>query len=275
VSRIDSRDASARKVATHGKSAIIADAPAGPRVHSLSRGEGPLYRQLATILRAPIASGDLAPGSELPREADLAEHYGVSLITVRHALRELENDGLIRKRAAKQAVVASPDSRLNSGVAFKSFAEIAASARDRRLEIHSYKKERSVAACKAFSLAADETAYCLRATLFPKNVPTNFITFYFPPIVGARLKRTDFDDVVVFRSVQRHLGIELSRARITVRAEIASPSLARSLAYEEGGPVLVVEMLYFSAQGLPIELTISRNRADLFSLSYEAPNDLI
>ena len=89
------------------------------------------------------------------------------------------------------------------------------------------------------------------------------------------MKRSDFDDVVVFRSVQRHLGIELSRARITVRAEIANSSLARSLAYEEGAPILVVEMLYFSAQGAPIELTISRNRADLFSLSYEAPNDLI
>ena len=244
-----------------------ADAPADLPRHPLSRGEGPLYRQLATILRGPIVSGELAPGSALPREADLAGRYGVSLITVRHALRELETDGFIRKRAAKQAIVATPDAQLRSSVTFKSFAEIAASTKDRRLKIHSYKKERSLAAGKAFGLPPDETAYCLRATLFSKDVPTNFITFYFPPVIGARMKRSDFDDVVVFRSVQRHLGIELSRARITVRAEIATLGLARSLAYEEGAPILVVEMLYFSAQGAPIELTISRNRADLFSLA--------
>jgi len=32
-------------------------------------------------------------------------------------------------------------------------------------------------------------------------------------------------------------------------------------------------MLYLSAEGEPVELTINKNRADLFSLSYDAPND--
>jgi GntR family transcriptional regulator len=246
-----------------------------PARRSLSRGDGPLYRQLAAMLRQPIAKGDLSPGASLPREADLAQRYGVSLITVRHALRELEAEGLIKKRAAKQAIVASPDLGLAHSFAFKSFAEIAASTRDRHLEIHSYRKERSSIAGKVFGLASNEAAYCLKATLFSRNLPTNFTTFYFPPAIGARMKRSDFDDVVVFRSVQRHLGISLSRARISVRAETASAGLARSLDYEEGGPILVVEMLYFSTEGSPVELTISRNRADLFSLSYDAPNDLI
>jgi len=242
---------------------------------SLSRSDGPLYRQLAAILRQSIVDGDLSIGAELPREADLAERYSVSLITVRHALRELESDGLIKKRAAKQAIVVSPAAEPDSNFTFKTFAEIAASAKDRRLEIHSYRKERSTVASKAFALAPDETVYCLKATLFSRNIPTNFITFYFPPAIGARMRRSDFDDVVVFRSVQRHLGISLSRARITVRAETANAHLARSLDYEEGRPILVVEMLYFSTDGAPVELTISRNRADLFSLSYDAPNDLI
>ena len=56
----------------------------------------PRYRQLADTLRADIASGrypvggQLPPGSALPREADLAARFGVSLITVRQALRDLD-----------------------------------------------------------------------------------------------------------------------------------------------------------------------------------------
>ena len=97
----------------------------------LSRGDGPLYRQLAGLIRESIGNGALTEGSELPREADLAASYSVSLITVRHALRELEIDGLIKKRAAKQAIVTSPGGRLRNTFSFKSFAEIAASAVDK------------------------------------------------------------------------------------------------------------------------------------------------
>lgn len=242
---------------------------------ALSRDDGPLYRQLLGILRQPIVAGQLPPGSSLPREADLAARYGVSLITVRQALRDLESEGLIRKRAAKPAVVVEPESRGGGSFAFKSFAEIAASTRDRRLEIHSYRRERSSRAAKAFGLPPEEPIPCLRATLFMKDEPTGQTTFYFPPAIGARMKRSDFDDVVVFRSVQRHLGITLSGATITVRADVADEKLATALDYEVGRPILVIEMLYRSADGEPVELTINRNRADLFSLSYEAPNDLV
>ena len=91
-------------------------APTACPQRSLLRREGPLYRQLATLLRQPIVEGGLAPGTELPREADLAERYGISLITVRHALRELEAEGLIKKRPAKPAVVSSPEGRLGFNV---------------------------------------------------------------------------------------------------------------------------------------------------------------
>ena len=242
----------------------------------LSRDDGPLYRQLVAILKAPIAGGLIRPGTSLPREADLAERFGVSLITVRQALRDLENDGLIRKRAAKPAVVAGPGgARAKPSYGFQSFAEIAASTTNRRLDIHSYRKERSAAASAALGLAGDEALYCLRATLLMEDVPTGVTTFYFPPEVGAQMKRSDFDDVVVFRSVQRHLGITLSGARITVRAGVADEALAKALDYHVGGPILIIEMLYLSEAGEPVELTINRNRADLFSLSYDAPNDLV
>ncbi len=250
---------------------VLAEFPRG----ILVRQDGPLYRQLAASLRKPIEDGSLGPGSALPREADLAERFGVSLITVRQALRELETEGVIKKRPAKPAIVIGVEARAKSPFEFQSLAAIAASTKDRRLEIKSYRKERSAAAAEAFGLVPDEACHCLRAILFVGDQPVGQTTFYFPPTIGSRLRRKDFDDVVVFRALQRHLGITLSGARITVRAEIADARLAKALRYEIGGPILAIEMLYRTGDGEPVELTVNQNRADHFSLSYNAPNDLL
>ena len=78
----------------------------------LSRGRRPAL-QAAPRDSARIRSSAARPpvGTPLPREADLAESFQVSLITVRQALRDLEAEGLIQKRAAKPAIVADPSAR--------------------------------------------------------------------------------------------------------------------------------------------------------------------
>ncbi len=239
----------------------------------LVRQDGPLYRQLAEILRAPIVDGVFPIGAVLPKEADIAGRFGISLITVRQALRELETDGLIQKRAAKPAIVAARVPKQRIGSVFRSIADIAASATDSRLEVRSYRRERSVAASEAFGLRPNKSCYCLRATLVADNRPDTGVTTYFPPDIGQRLTRDDFDDVLIFRAIEKHLGIRIGRAHITVKAESATPTTAKDLDFAEGSPVLLVEMLYFDLDGRPVELTQGRHRGDVFSLSYDVSND--
>jgi GntR family transcriptional regulator len=240
----------------------------------LIRDNGPLYRQLAAILRASISEGIYRVGTELPKEAEIASRHGISLITVRQALRELEADGLIRKRSAKPALVASQRAAPQLGSAFRNFADIAAFTRGARLEIASYRRNHSEAAKAALGLSGRADTYCLRGTLMVGNHPHAHIASYFPAEIGRRLKRSDFDDVLIFRAVQNHLGIRIVGARIAVRAENAGPELARALDYREGAPILAVEMLYRSVDQQPVEFTIARHRADVFSLVYDAPNDM-
>ena len=132
---------------------------------TLGRSNGPLYRQLADILRVPIGDGTFPVGGELPKEAAIAEHFGVSLITVRQALRDLEADGLIKKRSTKPAVVAARSPSVNLSWKFKNFADIAAFTHDARLTIKSYRREASPVLEKVFGLDKGERGFCLRAVL--------------------------------------------------------------------------------------------------------------
>jgi DNA-binding GntR family transcriptional regulator len=60
----------------------------------VAREETPRYRQIAADLRKRIESGEFAPGSLLPSEAKLKEHYGAAQQTIRHAVRILREAGL-------------------------------------------------------------------------------------------------------------------------------------------------------------------------------------
>lgn len=240
----------------------------------LTRANGPLYRQLADVLREALAGGVLPIGTELPKEAEIGERFGVSLITVRQALRDLEGDGLIRKRSAKPAVVAATAPSVNFSWRFENFADMASFTKDSRLRITSYRQDDSPVIRKVFGLGRGESGFRLAGVLEVGTQKKAQITSYFPPAIGRRLKRGDFDDVLIFQSVQRHLGIHVEVAHCTVRAEVADHDLAADLDRPQGSAILSVEMLYQSADQQKVEFTIARHPADLFSITYDALNDL-
>jgi DNA-binding GntR family transcriptional regulator len=66
----------------------------------------PLYYQVARRLQELIESGELAVGSKLPNEVDLAERLGVSRPTMRHAINYLVERGMLtRKRGVGTQIV--------------------------------------------------------------------------------------------------------------------------------------------------------------------------
>jgi len=58
-------------------------------------GPTPVYQQLATILRARIDSGDLAPNRPIPSETALQQEHGVARGTARRAVALLRDEGLV------------------------------------------------------------------------------------------------------------------------------------------------------------------------------------
>lgn len=79
---------------------------------SISRGETlSVPDRLSVDLERLILEGDLAPGEKLPAERELAQHLGVSRVSIREALRELENRGLIDRKPGRGTIVLRPGER--------------------------------------------------------------------------------------------------------------------------------------------------------------------
>jgi GntR family transcriptional regulator len=70
----------------------------------------PPYQQVAAAIRGQITGGQLVPGTKLPKHDELVNAYGVSLGTIKRALGQLQDEGLIVSRRGEGAFVRSDTS---------------------------------------------------------------------------------------------------------------------------------------------------------------------
>ena len=66
-----------------------------------SKDSKPLYLQIKDILKHKIINNEYAVGSTIPSENELEEIFGVSRMTIRQAVNELVNEGLLRKERGR------------------------------------------------------------------------------------------------------------------------------------------------------------------------------
>ena len=68
----------------------------------------PIYQQLIEQVRRMVASGQLAPGTELPSVRDMAQIHTVHPMTISKAYSLLETEGLLERHRGKPMRVAAP-----------------------------------------------------------------------------------------------------------------------------------------------------------------------
>ncbi|MEH1126487.1 GntR family transcriptional regulator [Micromonospora sp. CPCC 206061] len=78
----------------------------------ITRDWRPRYLQLAEELRGQITRGELAPGTALPSETELADTSGLSRTSVRNAIRQLREWGLVRAEQGRGTYVRAPRQRV-------------------------------------------------------------------------------------------------------------------------------------------------------------------
>jgi GntR family histidine utilization transcriptional repressor len=68
-------------------------------------GEGPVWLQIRRALAQRIVGGDWAPGTRIPAELDLTEHFNTSRMTVNKAIQSLASEGILQRRRKIGTVV--------------------------------------------------------------------------------------------------------------------------------------------------------------------------
>jgi GntR family transcriptional regulator len=74
----------------------------------------PAYQKIQNAIQRRIESGKLKPGDAVESERELARLHQVSLMTARHALSVLEQEGVVQRRRGAGTFVAPPKIHFNN-----------------------------------------------------------------------------------------------------------------------------------------------------------------
>jgi GntR family transcriptional regulator len=225
----------------------------------------PLYHQLQELLRSQIERGDFKESCAIPTEPELEQLYGVSRVTVRRAVQELVQEGLLTKRRGKGTFIRGPKVRQNLNT-ITSWAETMAArgvpTENRNIEIATVPAPPKVA--ELLQLPLDAPAVRVRRLRCTAEGPLTLMTNYLLPELVPGLTEGDVA-VSLYDALEHKFGIALLHAREQVEAKAAGVNEARLLEVRRGAPLLHITRVTYGQGDRPIEVVEASSRADRYS----------
>ncbi|WP_313354611.1 GntR family transcriptional regulator [Microbacterium sp.] len=226
-------------------------------------GPVPLYHQVSTRLEAAIRNGRLPMGFKLTNEIAIAEQLGVSRPTIRRAIQELVDKGLlVRRRGIGTQVV---QGQVTREVELTSLYEDLRAAHLEPSTLVLTREMRPVDAdiAAALGLNVGTEVLFLRRARMSEGVPVALLENHLPPQFGA-ITTEQLENNGLYQLL-RARGVVIRVARQRIGARRARGDEAELLHMDAGGPVLTVDRVAFDASGKAIEQGHHCYRPDLYS----------
>lgn len=215
------------------------------------------YIEVAARLREGVLSQAYPPGSRLPSEREVAEKLGVSRVTVRRALRVLEQERLVQRRQGSGTYVSpEPSRRIPLMIDYTGSMRDHAPALKRHLRLWRREPAGPIAA-EALEIDEDgEILYVERADEIDGSVVAWDRAFIVPSF-ASRLRESDLAHVDFVETWTRRERFSVERCRQTVEAVVADSEISRELGLTRGRPVLKSTEVYLTLNSRPAGLFIS------------------
>ncbi|MDG9725614.1 MULTISPECIES: GntR family transcriptional regulator [unclassified Streptomyces] len=228
----------------------------------------PLWYQVSQSLRASILGRSPRDPLRLPTEEQLAGHYGVSVLTMRQALKELEDEGLITRHRRRGTFI-EPDARRGAPVRLLGSVDaIVAQQSGMKAELlgHGTGSVPPELAEYFPDLAETATYHRLRCDE-QTGEPTNHARNYVRPEVAARIDVDDLARWPMTKVLRDVVGMDISRITDTVEARLADPETARLLEVPLLSPILHYTGITYDTVGRVLDVAVIHYRGDRFSFT--------
>ena len=223
----------------------------------------PLYHQISTRLEEAIRSGQLPPGSRLENELALSERLGLSRPTIRRAIQELVDRGLIvRRRGIGTQVVHGAVTRKVELTSL--WDDLARTGQKPTTELLTHEVvDADEIVADQLGLSLGDPVLHIRRLRSADGVPMAILENFLP----ATMAEIGPDDLVErgLYDVLRGKGIAMRIARQTIGARRSSVAESKLLDIDRAGPVLTMDRTAYDAAGLAAEYGHHCYRPDLYS----------
>jgi len=195
----------------------------------------------------------------------MVKTFGVSRITVRQALTDLQKEGLIFKIHGKGTFVSKPKATQDLR-RLEGFGEAMAGSGHEtfsRVLGHRVVRAGKIIAGRLRVAERDEVME-LKRVRFLDREPISLDVTYVPLAIGERLVREDLPHRDIFLILENDYGYPLGNADLCIEAVLADEEQASALKIDEASPILRIERLTFTADGTPLDFEFLYYRGDAF-----------
>ncbi len=228
----------------------------------------PIWEAIARTLTKDIGAGHYAPGDKLPTEAALAIRFGVNRHTVRRALAQLAEDGLVLpRRGAGVFVQGRPtDYRLGQRVRFhQNLAANGQLASRQVLSLTTRPCDKGEAA--ALGLAPGDPVHAFEGVSLADAQPIALFLSVFPADRLAALPPALRAEPSVTRALAACGVADYVRQSTRLTAVLATPTQAIHLRLREGAPLLRSVAVNTDIAGRPVEFGTTWFAGDRITLT--------
>jgi GntR family transcriptional regulator len=225
--------------------------------------QNPLYRQLMRRLKNDVAVGVYPAGGRIPSEQALCDRYGVSRVTVRKAMLDLVQEGLLVRRQGKGTFVA--DARLTRDLQhITSFSDACAgmgrTASSRVIELGRELARREDVERLCVSADAEVIQLCRLRLCDDEPVMVEYNRF---PVACDFLEREPLTGSLY--DLLRAHGLVPSRAIHDISLGHATPTVSRHLATSVGEALMILDETVFDQNDRPLHTSRQWIRGDKFT----------
>ncbi|HEL1644143.1 TPA: GntR family transcriptional regulator [Streptococcus suis] len=227
--------------------------------------EKPLYLQLVDELEVAIRER-MAPNDKLFSERELTQVYGVSRITVRLALQELEKRGLVYKKHGKGTYVSEiSDTAVDLSQAYSFTEQMKKIGKVPRTSILSFKLVKaSDYIAQHLQLSQGEEVFEVERLRLADEVPMMLERTYVPASLFPALTAIRMREKPLYEIFLEDYGQTIRLAEEEFYASIALDNEAKILGIPSNSPVLHLVRKTYNDKNRIIEFTFSIARADQF-----------
>ena len=222
----------------------------------------PLYENIFLKLEKAIENGDFKPGEMLPTEVELQEEFGVSRITVRRSLLELELKGYVEKKHGVGTFVLQQRTYSNLVGAMGFTQETIKSGEIPSSIILGFKKVPTPDIVAEFlQLDKNSEVYYLKRLRLKNGRIVGMNETFISDKFELGLKDDSVTKDTSLYELYEKKGIHIGRATETMEAVMPSESLRDELFISDKEPVFKRERITYSTENEPIEYSINNYRS--------------
>lgn len=230
----------------------------------------PRHQQIADHLRTEITNKEFVSGDKLPSEKRLCDYFKVSRITVRQALKALENEGLIFKKQGLGAFVSDGD-HAQKLVQLTDFSEdMRRAGYSSSSKLIRFKKVEAVAEVNSI-LEIPPTSPLIRIdrVRLGNGKPVAFDITWLPGSYGQLLLDEDLTNKTIYQIFEDRYSIPISAGKYKFTAVLANERVAKHLEIEVGSPIFEIDRCSRTTGGKKVYYQKRYNNPEYISYEIE------